>query len=445
MKCSVSKIKRPAIQSVVDEIPGDKSISHRAIILGSLSESTLKFTNFLFSDDCLNTLKIFQQLGVKIDADINEKTVTLTGVGLHGLTGSNAPLDVGNSGTSIRLLTGLFAAQGFDSEITGDASIQKRPMKRVIDPLTQMGAKISGIMGKDIYPPLQITGKQDLAGITYSMPISSAQVKSSLLLAGLYTKETLTIIEPQKSRDHTEIMLAHFGVDITVEGNKISLKGGSALSTTVRKLTIPSDFSSAAFFIVFGLCMPNTKLTLKNIGLNPTRAALLDVLIKMGGRISVAEVYGKSIEKIGHITVETSALHNIEITKDIIPFIIDEIPILAIAATHATGTFMLRNAHELRVKESDRIHESVTQLTAMGIAVTEYEDGFSFTGQTQVHDFTYNAGHDHRMAMSAIIAAVTQGINAEVTGCEYIQTSFPNFFAIITSIIDGVKIEEKEL
>jgi 3-phosphoshikimate 1-carboxyvinyltransferase len=429
----------------IDNIPGDKSISHRAIILGSLAENSSSYSNFLFSEDCLNTFNIFRELRedpTTMSKNESNKTVTVKGLGLHGLTKPKNILDVGNSGTGIRLITGVLAAQYFDCEITGDSSIQTRPMKRIIDPLSEMGCKIEGktIDGKnDIYPLLTVKGIKDgtTALTEYKMPVASAQVKSAILFAALFSRETTTIIEKKPSRNHTEIMLKAFGADITVEGNIIKCSGKNKLvaptqSSGSNSLTIPSDFSSSAFFIVLGLIRPNTEITLKNIGLNPTRATLIDVLKEMGANITVVENEGNNIEPFGDITVRTSKLTNITVDEKVIPFIIDEIPILAIAALFSEGTLKITNAEELRVKESDRIQTTVDMIRAMGGTITDQEDGFELIGAQTCKPFGTIITHgDHRIAMSALIAKKAQVINGEVDNTDCIKTSFPNFMSLL--------------
>ncbi|RAP36502.1 3-phosphoshikimate 1-carboxyvinyltransferase [Candidatus Marinamargulisbacteria bacterium SCGC AAA071-K20] len=433
------------IEITIDNIPGDKSISHRAIILGSLAENSSAYSNFLFSEDCLNTFNIFRELRsdpTTITKNDANKTVFIKGLGLNGLSQAKKILDVGNSGTGIRLITGILASQLFDTEITGDSSIQKRPMKRIVDPLTQMGCSIKGqsLEGKnDIYPPLKITGISDgPTAIEYKMPVASAQVKSAILFASLFSRETTTIIEKKPSRNHTEIMLKAFGADITLNGNIITCSGKNPLvaptqSTGENTLTIPSDFSSAAFFIVLALIRPNTKITLKNIGLNPTRATLIDVLKDMGAKINVIENEGNNIEPFGDIIVETSALKNITVDEKVIPFIIDEIPILAVAALFSEGTLKITNAEELRVKESDRIETTVAMIRAMGGEISEQPDGFELIGNNGCNkEFEVDSHGDHRIAMSAYIASKAGNeLQPTINNSDCINTSFPTFLELL--------------
>jgi 3-phosphoshikimate 1-carboxyvinyltransferase len=435
--CTINSQSISIREATLTKIPGDKSISHRAVILAALSSQSVEITNFLASDDCLNTAAIFKKLGVQITHK-NETTLVIKGNGKQGLVPTPDTLDVGNSGTSIRLLTGLLSAQSFNSTIAGDASIAKRPMKRVIDPVSQMGAKITGqsLAGKtDIYPPLTIDGTPQLNGINYDMPVASAQVKSAILLAGLFAQSPTTIIEKKPSRDHTERMLQTFGVDITRNRNTITLVPPTALTLPEpAHIQVPSDFSSAAFFIVLGAIIPGLTLTLTGIGINPTRSALIDVLKKMNANITVTPTPSGGAEPIATITVTGGQLTNIDVPSEVIPIIIDEIPILSVAALLAKGTMRITNAEELRVKESDRIAATVALITAIGGQVEETPDGFITHQLTQAKSFSYDAGHDHRMAMSAIILALATQVDAVVKGCDYIQTSFPNFFELLQEL-----------
>lgn len=427
------------------DIPGDKSISHRALMIGALATGTYCFHNFLASDDCLHTMAIFRQLGVQIEFNSNQKTITIHGVGLHGLKPSNQILDVGNSGTLIRLITGVLAAQSFSSEITGDESIQKRPMRRIIDPLIQMNADITGQSGKkpgDIVPPLHIKGNPSLCPITYSLPMASAQVKSAVLLAGLYAIGTTVIIEPAPCRDHTERMLRLFGAAIQSTAGQISLTGPAHLATHESNLFIPSDISSAAFWMVLGLIRKNMRLVLPHIGLNPTRNKLIEILQQMGGRITIDNANYSAFEPYGDIVIQSSDLHNITVQAEDIPNIIDEIPILSVAALFAKGQLRIRNAKELRVKESDRISAIVHMIRAMGGNITEYEDGFDIEGGTGVtKDFEIESYFDHRIAMSAIIAAAAANKQGLIHPVECINTSFPVFFDILKQLQLNFNVE----
>ncbi|MFT5170994.1 MAG: 3-phosphoshikimate 1-carboxyvinyltransferase [Candidatus Marinamargulisbacteria bacterium] len=426
----------PPEKITIAAIPGDKSLSHRALIVGAISENDSHFDNFLMSEDCLCTLNILKQLGVH--ATLTKDHLFIKGVGLKGLNASTTPLDVGNSGTSIRLLTGLLSGQPFNSTISGDTSIEKRPMKRVIAPLTLMGAQIEGhsIDGRaDIFPPLSITGQETLKPVSYTLPIASAQLKSALLLASLYTPDTSTIREPEKCRDHTERFLKKFGADIQIDGENIHCSGKKPLRNPEPDVSIfiPSDFSSAAFFIVLGCLLPQTTTVIHNVGLNETRAQMIHTLRRMGANISISNEKGSDFEPYGTLTIKGRPLTNIDILTNEIPFIIDEIPILSIAAMFGTGTFRVRQAEELRVKESDRIASIVQMIAAMGGKITEYEDGFELVGGTTPQPFQVDSAGDHRIAMSAIIASIAGNVFGLVTNCGCISTSFPNFFDILTA------------
>jgi 3-phosphoshikimate 1-carboxyvinyltransferase len=417
----------------INTIPGDKSISHRAIIIGSIASNTSKFSNFLMSEDCKNTISIFKHLGVSIDT--SNSTISVSGVGLKGLKAPKTRLNVGNSGTSIRLITGLLAVQNFNSIISGDTSIQARPMKRIITPLTQMGAKITGIHNKnnDTCPPLTITAENSLNPITYTLPIASAQVKSALLLAGLFIPGKTTITEPTVCRNHTELMLKAYNAKISTQNTHINLEGNHELKNPFSKtIKIPSDFSSAAFFIVLGLIVPNLEITLKNIGINPTRAGLLDILKDMGAHINLNN-QTNDIEPTADIHIKSSHLKNITIPISAIANIIDEIPILAVAAMFASGTMKLTNAKELRFKESDRIQKIVELVTQFGGSIIEHDDGFEINGGiTPIkHIPTITTHYDHRIAMSAIIASIATKTSCEIDSLDCITTSFPNFLEII--------------
>tara|TARA_B100000427_G_scaffold111117_1_gene92129 strand:+ start:9621 stop:10925 length:1305 start_codon:yes stop_codon:yes gene_type:complete len=418
----------------ITSIPGDKSISHRAIIIASLADNKSQFTGFLLSEDCLNTLQIFQQLGVSISINKDTKLVTIQGVGLTGLQAPDSPLDVGNSGTGIRLITGILAMQQFESSISGDHSIQKRPMKRIIEPLREMGAIIAGNEADDIYPPLTISPTQHLNPISYLLPMASAQVKSCLLFAGLFLKEETTITQPAICRDHTEIMLTAYQANLTTNHNQIVITGSTPLHNPFSKpITIPADFSSASFFIVLGLIHPNITITLSKIGINPTRSKLLDVLIAMGADITLSN-QTMEIEPYADITVRSSSLTNITVDESLIPIIIDEIPILAVAGMFASGTMTISGAQELRYKESDRIKQIVHLVQAFQGHIQEHDDGFTLTGGLAPTTPIIETAFDHRIAMSAIIASLASGCPITLDTIDCIKTSFPNFF----DIIDGL-------
>jgi 3-phosphoshikimate 1-carboxyvinyltransferase len=419
------------------KIPGDKSISHRTIILGSLSEGITEATNFLMSEDCLNTVKSFRQLGVKIDVlnTNKEKKVIVNGRGLFGLKNPEGKiLDVGNSGTAIRLLLGVLAAQSFDTKITGDESICKRPMKRVVSPLTKMGAKITSLNGDDCYAPLLVKGNQKIKSIKYQMKIASAQVKSAIILAGLYAEGESEITEIGESRDHTEKMLNKFGAKIFVKNKTIKMQGQQVL--TGQNFVIPSDISSAAFFLVAGCIVPNSKIILRDIGINSTRTGIVDVLKQMGANIEIKNIRQKDFEPIADIEVVSSNLKGIKVNGEIIPRIIDEIPIIAVAAAMAEGETVISDAQELRVKESDRISTTFSELYKFGIDIEEKEDGLIINGMKTAPVGAVCQSHgDHRIAMAcAIMGLVSEG-ETVIDGTECINTSFPEFFDLIEKFV----------
>jgi 3-phosphoshikimate 1-carboxyvinyltransferase len=420
---------------IISDIPGDKSISHRAVIIGSLATNNSRFKGFLCAEDCLNTAKIFEQLGVSVQVDISTKELHIQGVGLRGLKKPLGDLYVGNSGTGIRLIAGVLAGQSFSSVILGDHSIQKRPMSRIVDPLRLMGADIRGENqdGK-IYSPLKIQGQKTLQAIHYRLPMPSAQVKSALLLASLFAEGVTTIHEPIACRNHSEVMLKQFSADLHVEGEIISCSSKNSLENPFSSsIQIPSDFSSAAFFIVLALLQPNSELCLKHIGLNPTRSRLLDILRRMGADIRV-ENESNEIESYGDIIVRSSQLHNVELREDDIAIVIDEIPILAVAGLFASGHLIVRHAEELRVKESDRIKSIVHLAQAFGASIEEFEDGFSLAGGIHPNQPIIQTNYDHRIAMSAIIAASIAGCTIELDSIDSIHTSFPNFMTCLQQL-----------
>lgn len=412
--------KRPMRGS--HSVPGDKSISHRGIIFGSLAQGATHLYGFLQSEDCLHTRDCFEQMGVSSHLD-DQGTLTIEGRGLHGLNEPQETLYVGNSGTAIRLLSGILAAQPFTSQIEGDSSIAQRPMKRVIEPLTQMGAIIESQNG---LTPL-LFHPSSLQGITYHSPIASAQVKSCLLLAGLYAAGTTTVYEPHPSRNHTELMLKQFGANIpTFKGEYVpSILAQNEFKA--RNFYIPGDISSAAFFIVAALITPGSQIKLKRVGINPTRRGIIDVLLQMGAHIDIQDKESSG-EPMADLVVRHSKLKGIELKGDIIANIIDEIPILSIAAAHAEGSTHIREAKELRVKESDRIHSIVQMISQLGGQVIEYEDGLIIEGTSQLQGGKVNSFGDHRIAMSAAIAALNSHKAIIIQNTDCIATSFPSFW-----------------
>jgi len=402
-------------------VPGDKSISHRAIMLGSLAEGTTQINGFLEGEDTLATLAAFQAMGVSILHPTNGQ-ITIHGVGLHGLQAPKAPLDLGNSGTSMRLLCGLMAGQTFSVEMRGDASLSNRPMRRVTEPLHQMGALIS-TSAKDT-PPLKIHGNQHLQGIDYTMPIASAQVKSGLLLAGLYASGTTCITSPAPTRDHTERMLIGFGYPLKQKGQHVCIQGGGKLQA--HSIEVPADISSAAFFMVGATIAQGSEVWLEHVGINPTRIGVITILRQMGANISLHNQREVSGEPVADIRVCASNLHGINIPKDQVPLAIDEFPILFIAAACASGTTVLTGASELRVKESDRILVMAEGLQAIGIDAQPTPDGMVIQGG-KMHGSVINSHGDHRVAMAFTMAALRASDIITIEDCANVTTSFPNF------------------
>ena len=404
-------------------VPGDKSISHRAIMLGSVAEGDTTIKGLLKGEDNMATLKAFRQMGVRIDEHVNG-IVAIQGKGLHGLTEPQDVIDAGNSGTTIRLLTGLLSGQAFFSVITGDQYLRKRPMKRVVEPLSLMDAKIFGRENGN-KAPLAIVGSK-LKGITYPSPLASAQVKSAILLAGLYADGVTTVTESTLSRDHTERMLAYFGAEVKRNGTTVSIKGGQKLFG--KEIEVPGDISSAAFFIVAALITEDSELLIKNVGINPARTGIIDILEKMGGQVKILDKRKVSGEPVGDILVKSSKLKGIEIKGDIIPRAVDELPIVAVAAAFAQGITTIKDAEELKVKETDRIAAMTSELRRIGVKVTPLQDGMTIEGGKRPIGNDSCASHgDHRVAMSMIVAglAAERGITISNTDC--IDTSFPGF------------------
>ena len=402
-------------------VPGDKSISHRAIMLGSIAEGVTEVRDFLEGEDSLATLAAFRAMGVRIEGPL-QGHVTIHGVGLHGLKAPSGPLDLGNSGTSMRLLSGLLAGQNFDSVLVGDESLSRRPMKRVTEPLARMGARIEAT-GQGT-APLKIHGGQKLSGIAYAMPVASAQVKSSLLLAGLYAHGRTCVTEPAPTRDHTERMLTGFGYAVNRQGNKICLDGGGQLTATA--IDVPADISSAAFFMVGASIAPGSDLTLEHVGINPTRIGVITILKLMGANIELLNSREAGGELVADIRVRYSRLRGIEIPLDQVPLAIDEFPALFIAAACAEGKTVLRGAEELRVKESDRIQVMADGLRVLGIHAQPTPDGIIIEGG-QLGGGTIESHGDHRIAMSFTIAALCAREAITINDCANVNTSFPGF------------------
>ena len=399
-------------------VPGDKSISHRAVMFGAIADGVSKITGFLKGADCLSTIDCFRKMGVKID--VEGDTVTVYGNGMRGLNAPTENLYTGNSGTTTRLLCGLLSAQNFDCSISGDASIAKRPMGRVCNPLRLMGAQIDGD-----YCPLKIHGTQ-LHGIDYHMEVASAQVKTALILAAMYADGATKIYETEKSRDHTELMLAAMGADITVDGLTITVKPTKRLAA--QDIAVPGDISSAAFFMVLGVIMKNSEITITNVGINPTRTGIIDVLLDMGADLTLVNERTVTGERVADIVVKTSKLHGTTIGGDIIPRLIDEIPVIAVAAAFADGETVIKDARELKVKETNRIRAVVDEFTKCGIDITETDDGMIIKGDNDIHSADFKTYGDHRMAMSlCVLAQATDGeFTLDDAGC--VDVSYPTFF-----------------
>ena len=406
-------------------IPGDKSISHRVAILGALAHGSMQVRNFLCSEDCLNTLRAMQQIGARVEPGDAPQNFTLTGCGMQPAA-PQRDIDCGNSGTGMRLMAGVLAALPFESSLFGDRSLSSRPMKRILDPLTMMGARVEACGEKPGCAPLHICGGT-LQPIRYTLPMASAQVKSAVLLAGMLTRGTTSVHQPAITRDHTERLFAHFGIPCSVSADGLDIAVTGPVDITARDITIPGDISSAAFWMVAASIVPGSELTLRNVGLNPTRCGIIPVLQRMGADITIRNIHGEG-EPYGDITVRHAPnLHGTEIGGAEIPNIIDEIPVLAVAAAFAHGTTNIRNAAELRVKESDRIATTVGNLRAMGAAAEEREDGMCITGGTPLHGATLQSFDDHRIAMSFLMAGLNAAGTTTLQGCRNIATSYPSF------------------
>ena len=411
----IQKIKKAVGQI---KVPGDKSISHRAVMLGSLANGVTEISGFLKGADCLSTIDCFRKMG--IDIDINGENVTVHGNGLRGLLKPDEMLYTGNSGTTTRLLCGILAGQNFDTSITGDASIQNRPMGRVVQPLSMMGAKI-----ENEYCPLYITGTK-LHGIDYKMPVASAQVKTAIILAGLYADGETVIHEIEKSRDHTELMLSAMGADLTVDNLDITVKPTNDL--TAVNVDVPGDISSAAFFLVLGAIMPNSQITVTNVGINPTRTGIIDVLKDMGADITLENVHTSAGETVADITVRSSSLKGTTVGGDIIPRLIDELPIIAVAAVFADGQTVIKDAQELKVKETNRIRAVVDEFNKCGIDITETDDGMIINGGKSIHGADFKTYGDHRMAMSLTVLAQLADGESTLDDSDCACVSYPTFF-----------------
>ena len=412
-------------------VPGDKSISHRSIIFGSLAEGETKVYDILRGEDVLSTIQVFRDLGVEIED--KDGVVTIQGVGMDGLKAPQNALDMGNSGTSIRLISGVLAGADFEVEMFGDDSLSKRPMDRVTLPLKKMGVSISGQTERDL-PPLHLKGTKNLRPIQYELPIASAQVKSALIFAALQAHGQSVIIEKECTRNHTEDMLQQFGGDLSVDGKKITVQGPQKLRG--QTVVVPGDISSAAFWLVAGLIVPNSRVVLKNVGINETRTGIIDVIRAMGGKLELTDV--DSIAKSATLTVETSDLKGTEIGGALIPRLIDELPIIALLATQAQGQTVIKDAEELKVKETDRIQVVADALNSMGATIIPTADGMIIKGKSALHGAKVNTFGDHRIGMMTAIAAllVADG-EVELDRAEAINTSYPSFFDDLETLIHG--------
>lgn len=412
-------------------VPGDKSISHRSIMFGALSKGVTTVRDILRGEDVLSTIQAFRDLGVSIKDD--GQVIQVHGVGFDGLQAPSKPLDMGNSGTSIRLISGVLAGQDFKAELFGDDSLSKRPMDRITIPLSQMGVEISGQTNRDL-PPLWIHGRKDLKAIHYQLPVASAQVKSALIFAALQAKGESVIIEKELTRNHTEDMIRQFGGQLEINGKEIRIQGGQEL--TAQEVVVPGDISSAAFWLVAGLIVPDSKIVLENVGINETRTGIIDVICAMGGKITLTDVDEET--KSATIIVETSDLKGIEISGEMIPRLIDELPIIALLATQAHGETIIRDAEELKVKETDRIQVVADVLNSMGAAIQPTDDGMIIKGKTTLHGAHVHTFGDHRIGMMTAIAAllVTDG-EVELDRAEAINTSYPSFFDDLEELIGG--------
>ncbi|MBQ9885961.1 MAG: 3-phosphoshikimate 1-carboxyvinyltransferase [Lachnospiraceae bacterium] len=403
-------------------IPGDKSISHRSIMFGALAKGTTEVHHFLQSADCLSTISCFEKMGVSVEN--KGETVLVHGMGLHGLKAPAEILDCGNSGTTTRLISGILSAQDFDVTLTGDASIQRRPMRRIIEPLSMMGADIKSIKGNDC-APLFIHG-QKLHGIHYISRVASAQVKSSVLLAGLYADGETSVTEPYVSRNHSELMLNYFGANVTTHGTTATITPASELYA--RKVTVPGDISSSAYFIAAGLIIPGSEILIKNVGINPTRDGIIKVCESMGADITLLNETNASGEPVADILVKSSNLCGTTIEGALIPTLIDELPVIAVMACFANGTTIIKDAAELKVKESNRIAVMVKNLSLMGADITETDDGMIINGGKPLHGAVIDSFLDHRIAMSFAVCGMASDGETEILGSECVNISYPEFY-----------------
>lgn len=419
-------------------VPGDKSVTHRAIILTALAEGMSTVSAYCRGEDCLNTMRALQSLGIRIDE--TPDLLTVHGKGLWGLSEPNGPIDCGNSGTGIRLLSGLLAGQDFFTVLTGDESIRRRPMGRVVKPLREMGAVIAGRKGGEL-APLALTGKR-LHGIEYRSPVASAQIKSSLLLAALFAEGTTRVREPRLSRDHTERMFQFFGISLARDSGELIMQGRPAVGWAGRRVVVPGDFSAAAFFIVGATIVAGSDIMIRNVGINPTRTGLIDVMNRMGADIQILGQREEAGEPVADLRVKSASLKGIEIGPELIPQTIDEFPILCVAAAVAEGDTVISGAEELRVKESDRIATMSAELRDMGAQITEKPDGMVIRGLGRAGENgrlsaagKAKSHGDHRVAMSLAIGGLTAATSMTIADCGCVETSFPKFEAVLSELL----------
>ncbi|MCI9007770.1 MAG: 3-phosphoshikimate 1-carboxyvinyltransferase [Lachnospiraceae bacterium] len=403
-------------------VPGDKSISHRSIMFGALAEGTTRVTNFLQGADCLSTIQCFRKLGIRIENTPEE--IRIYGNGLHGLLAPSGVLDTGNSGTTTRLICGILAGQDFQTELNGDASIQSRPMRRIMDPLSQMGAKIESLRGNDC-APLRIQGTK-LHGIHYHSKVASAQVKSCILLAGLYADGPVSVTEPSLSRNHSEILLRHFGASVSGEGTTVIIQPEPKL--LAQEIRVPGDISSAAYFIAAGLFVPGSEILIRNVGINPTRDGLLRVCREMGADITLLQEDHESGEPVADLLVRHSSLHGVTVEGALIPTLIDELPVVAALACFAEGRTVIRDAQELKVKESNRIDVMTENLRAMGARITATEDGMIIEGGAPLHGAVIDSHLDHRIAMTFAVTALGAEGETTIKDADCVRISYPEFY-----------------
>ncbi|GLC87059.1 3-phosphoshikimate 1-carboxyvinyltransferase [Lysinibacillus piscis] len=427
MSEKVLQYNQPSLQGTL-AIPGDKSVSHRSVMFGAIATGRTTVEGFLLGEDCLSTIDCFRKLGVAIE--VNGTNVTIDSAGIENWQEPTEVLYTGNSGTTTRLMLGILAGSSIHSVMTGDASIGKRPMRRVIDPLRQMGAQITG-RANGQYTPLAIQGTT-LQAIDYTMPVASAQVKSAILLAGLRAEGTTIVRESEVSRDHTERMLRQFGVQVEVDNGVVSLQGGQTLTGT--HVAVPGDISSAAFFLVAGAICANSRITLENVGINPTRDGIIEVLQQMGAAITVTPSDNEQAEPTATVTIETSTLQGTTIGGDIIPRLIDEIPIIALLATQAQGQTIIKDAEELKVKETDRITAVVDELKKLGANIEATEDGMVIEGPTPLHGAALRTYGDHRIGMMGAIASLITADAVTLDDAECVAVSYPSFFEHIEAV-----------